>query len=94
MNPENKQDGFIGILISIVAALVLAQAVFHIDVVSFLRSPSTLEVVDYIKRAIVLVWDKFLVLPVSFIWEQIFVDIIWKGGVYAFDMLKGWVDSQ
>ena len=91
---KKTERGFISTIFSIIAALVLLQLVFHVDVISFLKSPDLGEVVSYLKRFIILVWEKFLVAPVSFLWHEVFIDIIWSTIKDGFEILKGWVDRQ
>ncbi len=89
-----KERGFIGAIISIITALILIQVVFKFDIVGLLKSPDFGEIVVYIKKFAVLIWEKFLVLPASFLWNDIFIDIIWKITKEGFELLKDWVDKN
>ncbi len=91
---KQKESGFIGLIISIIISLILLQAVFRVDVIEILKSPNFGEIVDYIKKFFTLVWEKFLVLPASFIWNEIFIDIVWRIMKDAFELLKNWVDTN
>jgi hypothetical protein len=89
-----SKRGFIGLIITLVVALALAKFYFDWNFIDFFNSIKTSEVFIYLKKFALLVWGKFLVGPVVFIWNFVFVDIIWKTFVSLFDMLKVWVDSQ
>ncbi len=91
---KNHERGFISALVSIIGALILLQFVFHVDVIGFLKSPDIGEIFSYLKRFVVLVWEKFLVAPASFLWNEVFIDIVWNTIKDGFEILKNWVDTQ
>ncbi len=91
---RNRQGGFVGLLIMLVVALALAKYYWDWSFADFIHSHGVAEILSYLKKFILLVWDKFLVGPVVFIWNSVVVDILWKGLVSFFDMIKGWVDSN
>jgi sensor histidine kinase YesM len=91
---KEGQKGFIGLLIVLIVSIVFLKYVFDFNLVEFLKSPKVLEVLSYIKRFFVLIWDKFLVGPAIWIWDNIVIDIIWKILKNGFEILKGWVDTE
>lgn len=91
---NDRERGFIGAIVSMVAALIILQAVFKVDVMGVLKSPDFGEIVSYLKKFLILIWEKFLVLPVSFLWNEVFIDIIWDVIKDGFELLKKWVDTN
>jgi len=91
---NRKMGGFIGLIIMLVVALAFAKYFFEWNVIDFIKNPKVLEVFIYIKKFILLAWNLILVKPVTFIWNEVVVGIIWKTIVLAYDLLRGWVDSK
>jgi hypothetical protein len=91
---SNNQKGFIGIILVLIFALALAKYFFNWNIIDFLNSPEVIAVFSYIKKFIILVWEKFLAGPVLYVWNTVIVGIFWKYAVIIFDAMKGWVDGQ
>lgn len=91
---KKKEGGFIGLIIILIVAFALAKYFFQWSIIDFIRNPKVLEVFTYIKKFLLLVWNILLVKPVSFIWNEVVVGIIWKTIILAYDLLKSWVDSK
>jgi hypothetical protein len=91
---KNSERGFVSTIFSIIGALIILQFVFKVDVIGFLKSPDVGEVFSYLKRFVVLIWEKFLVAPASFLWHEVFINIVWNTIKDGFEILKGWVDTQ
>jgi hypothetical protein len=87
---KTTKQGFIGLIIMIVVALILAQVVFKIDVISYLRSlQHSNGVLGYFVRFVILVWDKFLIAPVTFVFD-IIKNVAWA----IYHAMTGWVDKN
>ena len=67
MNHHTKQSGFVSTIIVIVAAILILQFVFHVDVVGFIKSARVSEWVGYIKTVILALWEHVLKPIVDFI---------------------------
>lgn len=94
MNRNIDSKGFIGTIVIVVIGLALLKYFFDWNIIEFLKSPKVIETFYYIKKFIVLIWDKFVATPASFLWNDIVINIIWKTIVEAFNLLKHWVNSQ
>jgi hypothetical protein len=87
---KKSAQGFVGFIILVVVALMLLQVVFHVDVISYLRSlQNSGGVLGYFVRFIILIWDKFLIAPVTFVF-----DIIKNIALYLYHIMTGWVDQN
>ncbi len=87
---KTTKQGFIGLIIMIIVALVLTQVVFKIDVISYLRSlQQSNGVLGYLVRFVILVWDKFLIAPVTFVFD-IIKNIAWT----IYHAMTSWVDKN
>jgi hypothetical protein len=91
---KKNQQGFIGLIIVLIFALSLAKYVLHWDVIAFIKSAKFIEILTYIKKALLIVWKTLLVTPVTFVWNKVVVGIIWKTIVTAYGLLTVWVDKQ
>ncbi len=91
---KNGQRGFIGLIITLVVALALLKYFFDFNIIDFIKSPKVAEVFDYIKRAVLLVWNKFLLYPVVWFWDTIIIGLVWEGLKMGYGILTGWVDGQ
>jgi len=91
---KQEQKGFIGTIITLVVALALLKYFFDFSIIDFIKSPKVIEVLEYIKKAISIIWNKFLVGPVVWIWDTIIVNLVWEALKNGYDILTGWVDSQ
>lgn len=91
---NDRQRGFIGLIITLVVSLALLKYFFDFNIIEILKSPKVVEVFEYLKKAVLLVWNKFLLYPMAWFWNTIMVDLIWEGLKTGYGILTGWVDSQ
>lgn len=91
---KNKEGGFIGTVVSIVVALAVLNFFFGWNVFEFLKSSGAVEIYSYIKDFLTIVWEKFLVYPAVWFWENVIVGIVWETLKGAYEILKNWVDGQ
>lgn len=91
---ETRPKGFIGATFLIIFGLLILQFGFDVNVFGWLRSEEVQNVILYLKKFILLLWDTFIKIPATFIWNEIVVDIIWKFVLFIWGTLTGWVDSN
>ena len=78
MQSRKKNEGIsiVGILlIGVVAIFVLSY--FKIDIKGVVESPTAQENVGYVKEGSKTVWEKYLKEPAEYLWNDIFVDLLW-----------------
>lgn len=94
MRKHVGEKGVIGLLIVLIVALALAKYFFHWSIIDFLKSPGFIDVFSYLKKAVLLIWNKLLLAPLRFIWNEVIVGIFWKLVAGGYDILRHWVDSN
>jgi len=75
---RNEKKGFVKLIIIIVIALIVL-GYFGFNIKSIVQSQSVSGNLNYVWGLVVTLWNKFLVMPVTFVWEKIIVGIIWNG---------------
>ncbi|MDB5238807.1 MAG: protein of unknown function with transrane region [Candidatus Parcubacteria bacterium] len=69
--------GFIKTIIIIVIAL-LAISYYGLNLRSLADSPTTKDNFSYVASTTVNVWNKYLSKPATYVWNQIFLHLIWE----------------
>ncbi len=64
------------IIISVIALVVLGALGF--DVRKAIESPVARSNIEYAKDAVVYIWTTYLKKPVLFLWNEIFIKLIWN----------------
>ena len=86
---KNSTRGFIRlrtILIAIVIILIIS--FFGIDLKKLTENPTTQNNFRYVWSGVTYVWDSYLRTPLSYVWNNIFIDLIWEPSYYALSQLK------
>lgn len=90
----NKQTGFISTIILIILGLVGIKYFFNFDIVKYLMSDNVKEIFEYIKRFFEIVWSKYIAGTFLYLWNNIVIGVFWKGIVFIYTLLTGWVDKN
>ena len=64
------------IIIGAIALLVVSY--YGIDVQKVVESPTSQKNVSYVRGGVEFVWKDYLSKPVDYLWNDVFVDLIWK----------------
>ncbi|MBU4479853.1 hypothetical protein KKG48_00205 [Patescibacteria group bacterium] len=87
-NNKNNQSGFIKwILIIIIAIIILSY--FNFDLRAIVESPETQGNLGYAWGLVVIVWDDYLAGPILYLWNDIFIDLLWDSFVDNLERIKG-----
>ncbi len=73
-------SGLIRIILLIVIA-ILVISYFGINIRQLVSSPTTQDNVSYVASTTVTVWDKYLKVPAGYLWNEIFLELIWKPAI-------------
>lgn len=84
MQKISQRKGFIKIIILIVAALLIL-SYFGISLRSVINAPVTQDNISYTTGATVGFWNIYLKQPVTYLWNEIFLKLVWGP---ALDSLK------
>ena len=75
---RNRGLSIIGLLLfGFVIVLVLGY--YNIRIRDVVENPTTQENLDYVEGATKSFWDKYLKDPANYLWNDVWVDIFWKG---------------
>lgn len=87
MNSTDKNSGFMRIiLIVLIAILILSY--FKIDLRSAVESPASQSNFSYIKNLAVTTWTNYLEKPAMYLWNYVFIDLLWKSFVSNMTRIK------
>ncbi|MBU1557344.1 hypothetical protein KKC45_00035 [Patescibacteria group bacterium] len=84
----NKQSGFLKLVIIIVIAIIIL-SYFGFDLRAIVESPESQGNLGYVWSLVIGFWDNYLAGPASYLWNDIFIDLIWNTFVENLERLKG-----
>lgn len=89
MNPLNTRRGIsiLGILI-LGALLILVLSYFDIRLKGVVESPTSQENFGYVKGEATSIWDKYLKRPASYLWNDVWVNIFWRGFIENMERIR------
>ncbi|MSR78579.1 MAG: hypothetical protein EXS59_00320 [Candidatus Taylorbacteria bacterium] len=73
----NQKSGFIKLIIVIVIALIVL-GYFGFSISDILKSPSVSNNLNYAWGLAMTVWQKFLMVPFKYVWNNIVVGMFWN----------------
>ena len=88
MNIKNKQSGFIKFIIIIIIAIIIL-SYFGFDLRSIIESPVTQDNLGYTWGLVIGFWDDYLAGPIYYLWNDIFIDLLWNSFVDNLERIKG-----
>ena len=80
INKATGQRGLIKIILMVVIALLVI-SYFGINLRALVNSPTTQDNVSYVSSTTVNIWNNYLKVPVTYIWNEIFVALIWNPAI-------------
>jgi len=84
--PTNRGSLLLWVLIIIVALLVLSYYGFSLR--NLVNAPVTQDNFTYVATSTVSVWDKYLERPASYLWNDVFINLIWDPAIYNLTQMK------
>ena len=90
MTHTNQNRGIVKLIILIVVAL-LVLSYFGISLRALVNNPVTQDNISYTASTTVTVWDAYLKKPATYLWNEIFLALIWGP---AINNLKNLRDNQ
>ncbi len=87
---KSSQSGGISILGVIFWGfiLILILSYFSISIRGVVESPTGQENLNYVGGTTKSVWDKYLKDPASYVWNDVFVDLLWKSFVSNMERIR------
>jgi hypothetical protein len=86
-NKKNRGVSLIGILI-IGLVVILVIGYFNISVKKVVESPGAQDNLHYVGDSTKSAWDKFLKEPVHYLWQDVWINIFWKGFISNMERIR------
>lgn len=83
----NKQSGFFKLIILIIIA-VIALGYFGFDLREIVNSPKVQDNLQYSWSIVTFVWFTYLSEPAKYIWNDVFIRLLWDNFIINMDRLK------
>ena len=83
--PHNQ--GFIRTVIIIVVALLIL-SYFGFNIRDIVNSPAGRDNFSYTQEIMIKVWNNYLKKPVTYLWNDIFLELIWEPAIDALKKIK------
>ena len=87
MGIMNSQSGFAKLIILIIIA-ILVLSFFGFNLKSIVESPTSKENFSYAWGWVTFVWDHYLSRPLTYLWNDVFIDLFWKTFVNSFERMR------
>lgn len=87
LNTKNRGISIIGILIlGVIVVLILSY--FKIDIRGVVESPEGQNNIGYVTETGKTVWERYLQEPASYLWNEIFVGLLWRAFVNNLERVR------
>jgi len=87
MNKNLKNQGLIKTFL-ILVILVLVLSFFNIDIRTVAESEQSQKNISYITEVVNKVWERYLSEPVTYFWNNIFINLLWNSFAENMDRIK------
>ncbi|TAK58101.1 hypothetical protein EPO17_00315 [Patescibacteria group bacterium] len=82
-----RKSGFIKLIIIIVIGLIVL-GYFGFDIQKIIDSPTVSKNLTYTKDLVVGVYQKYLARPLEYLWNKIFLNVLWAGFVNNMERIR------
>jgi len=86
-NFKSGNRGLIKFIVLIIIAIVIL-SYFGFNLREIVESPESQGNLGYVWGLVVSVWDNYLARPLRYLWNDIFVDILWAGFISNMERLR------
>ena len=87
MKKQSHEKGIIKIIILIVVALLIL-SYFGISLRALINAPVTQDNISYTTTSSVSIWNTYLKQPATYLWNEIFLNLIWNPAIDSLKNLK------
>lgn len=84
---NGSQGGFLKLIIIIVIGLIVL-GYFGFDLQKIIDSPTVSKNLTYTKDLVVGAYQKYLAKPIEYLWNKIFLNLLWSGFVDNLERIK------
>ncbi len=82
-----NHKGFIRLII-IIIILIIVLSYFNIDIRGIIEAPQTQSNIGYVWGWTMFVWNEYLRGPVSYFWNNIFINLLWNSFTDNLERIK------
>ncbi len=79
-NKTAGEGGFIRTIVIIVIAILIV-SYFGINLRALVTSPTTQDNITYVTTGVINLWNNYLKAPVTYVWNEIFIKLIWNSAI-------------
>jgi hypothetical protein len=83
----NQKRGLVKIIILILIAIIVL-SYFGFDLRGIIEAPQTQENLSYVWGLAVFVWTNYLMQPVLYFWNNIFINLLWEAFVNNLERIR------
>ena len=83
----NTESGLIKLIVIIIIAIIVL-SYFGFDLRAIVEAPETQGNLGYVWGLVVHVWDTYLVGPATYLWNDVFIDLLWNTFIENMDRMK------
>jgi len=85
-----KKNGLISIIgaIFLTILVVLVLSYYNISIRKVVESPTAQDNINYVGGASKSFWDKYLKDPASYLWNDVWINIFWKGFILNMERIR------
>jgi hypothetical protein len=87
LKKQNRGISILGILL-LGFILLLVLSYFKISVREVVESPEAQENIGYVKGTTKSFWDKYLKDPATYLWQDVWLDIFWRGFIDNMERIR------
>ena len=87
MSQFSSKGGLVKLIILIVIGIIIL-SYFGFDLRSIIESPPSESNLGYVRGLLVSAWTNYLMQPVTYFWNNIFIDLLWRTFVSNFERLR------
>lgn len=84
---KNRGISIIGVLV-LAVIIILVLSYFNISIKGVVESPAGQENINYVKGGTKSLWAEYLAEPASYLWNDVWVDIFWKGFILNMERIR------
>lgn len=87
-NNNERGLSILGIVILVVIGIFIL-SYFGVSIQSNVESPQTQSNLSYVWGGVTSVWNTYLAGPILYLWNNIFIGLLWNGFIYNMTMVGG-----
>ena len=74
--------------IILTGVIILVLSYFNVSIKGIVESPMAQENVNYVRGGTTNLWETYLAEPASYLWNDVIVDIFWKGFINNMERIR------